>query len=133
MEKEQFGKRNKDIVVCREDRGFMETAGDELFAINFWTDRMLFCISEIPPGRRTPLDPGHKDADEAIYLVSGTLVLEFPNLGRCEKLKAGDSILIPQDEPHIMYNPGIDIAKSVVATAPNLGFDISELTGVKGK
>ena len=131
MDKEQFGKRNKNIDVSREGRGFWNTAGDELFSINFWTDRMLFCVSEIPAGRRTPLDPGHKDADEAIYLVSGTLVVEFPNLGRCEKLKAGDSILIPQDEPHIMFNPGDIVAKSVVATAPNLGFDMSELTGVK--
>ena len=133
MEKEKFGKRNKDIEVCRKDRGFFETAGDELFSINFWTDRMLFCISEIPPGRRTPVDPGHKDADEAIYLASGTLVVEFPELGRCEKLNTGDSILIPQDEPHIMFNPGEIVAKSVVATAPNLGFDISELTGTKSK
>jgi mannose-6-phosphate isomerase-like protein (cupin superfamily) len=129
MKIDQEGKRATEVMVCRNDAGRMLTAGDELFAINFWTDRMLFCVSQIPPGRRTPLDPGHKDADEAMYVVKGTLVVEFPNIKRCEKLSVGDSILVPQDEPHIMFNPGDEITVTVVATAPNLGFDMSELTG----
>jgi len=131
MDKEQFGKRNKNIEVCRSDRGFMVTAVDELFSINFWTDRMIFCVSEIPPGGRSMVDPGHKDADEVFYVVNGTLVMEFPNSGRCEKLKAGDSIIIPQDEPHVMFNPGDSIVRSVVATAPHLGYDFSEITRSK--
>ena len=133
MDKGQFGKRNKDVKVCRKDKGLMLTSGNELFSINFWTDRLITCVSEIPPGGRSGVDPGHKDVDETFYVVSGTLVMEFPNLGRCEKLNAGDSILIPQDEPHIMFNPGENVVRSVVTTAPNLGYDISELTEVKIK
>lgn len=130
MDKKQFQKRNKNVEVCRRNEGHLVTAKDELISINYWTDRMLFSISEIPPGGKSPIDPGHKNADEAIYVISGTLVIEFPNLDICEKLEEGDTILIPQDEPHIMFNPGDTVIKSVIATAPNLGYDISELTNV---
>jgi len=130
MDKIQDGpRRAKEVEVCRKNEGRVFTAKDEVFTVNFWTDRLLFCLSELPPGGKSPRDPGHKDADEAYYILKGTLVMEFPALNRCEKLYAGDSILVPQDQPHIMINPGEETTISVVATAPNLGYDISELTG----
>ena len=118
------------IEVRRADETRTVMAKDEMASIYFWTDRLVFVVSVIPPGGRSTLDPGHKDADEICYVVEGTLVLEFPELQRWERLSAGDAIQIPQDEPHTVINPTDKAAVSIWATAPHLGYELADLTGV---
>jgi mannose-6-phosphate isomerase-like protein (cupin superfamily) len=108
-------------------------AKDEMVAMHFWTDRLLFAVSQVPPGGRSTLDPGHKDADEIAYIIKGVLVIEFPRLNRWERLCEGESILIPQEEPHIVINPGSEESVSIWATAPHLGYEVSELTGTNSE
>ncbi len=120
----------KGIEVCRAHQARTIMARDELGSMYFWTDRLVFTICQLPPGGRSTLDPGHKNADEICYVISGTLALEFPNQQRWERLEAGDAILIPQSEPHTVINPGERLALSAWSTAPHLGYEIADLTGV---
>jgi len=120
----------KDIEVRRADGSRVLMAGDEMAAMYFWTERLVFTVSHIPPAGRSSLDPGHQGADEVCYVVSGTLVLEFPRRQRWERLSAGDAICIPADEPHTAINPSDTVAVSLWATAPRLGYDLADLTGV---
>jgi mannose-6-phosphate isomerase-like protein (cupin superfamily) len=120
----------REVRVRRGDDARVLMAGDEMAAVYFWTDRLVFSVSQIPPGGRSTLDPGHKGADEVCYVIKGTLVLEFPELQRWERIAEGDAIVIPENEPHTAINPGSEVAVSVWATAPHLGYEIEELTGV---
>ena len=119
-----------EVAVRRANEARVLMAGDEMAAMYFWTDRLVFSVSEIPPGRRSSRDPGHKGADEVCYVVEGSLVIEFPALQRWERLNAGDAVLIPQGQPHVAINPGDRTAVSVWATAPQLGYELEDLTGV---
>ncbi|KPK81022.1 MAG: hypothetical protein AMJ81_10965 [Phycisphaerae bacterium SM23_33] len=116
--------------VCRADAARVLMAGDEMARVYFWTDRLVFSVTEIPPGGRSSRDPGHKGADEVAYVIKGTLVIEFPKLQRWEHLGPGDAIVIPENQPHTAINPGGELAVSVWATAPQLGYEIEDLTGV---
>ena len=120
----------REPQVCRRDQARTLMAGDEMACMYFWTDRLVFSISQIPPGGRSTRDPGHDGADEIAYVVKGTLVVEFPDLQRWERLAPGDAICIPQNEPHVAINPGDEVTVSVWATAPKLGYEIEDLTGV---
>ena len=120
----------REIEVCRASQTRTLMAQDELGSMYFWTDRLVFTVCQLPPGGRSTLDPGHRGADEVCYVIQGTLVLEFPELQRWERLSAGDAILIPENEPHTVINPGDTAAVSAWATAPHLGYEIEDLTGV---
>ena len=78
------------VQVCRADEARTLMAGDEMASMYFWTDRLVFSVSQIPPGARSSRDPGHQGADEVCYVFSGALVIEFPRLQRWERLGAGD-------------------------------------------
>ena len=117
-----------EAEVRKPDDARVLVSGDETIFMHFWTDRLIFAVSKIPPGGRSTLDPGHKDADEIAYLVKGELVIEFPDLNDYMFLSEGESIVIPQDQPHKVFSPGDKLAVSVWSTAPNLGYDIKELT-----
>lgn len=119
-----------EVQVCRANDARVLMAGDEMASVYFWTDRLVFSVSQIPPGGRSSRDPGHKGADEICHVFSGALVIEFPHLQRWERLGPGDAILIPEGEPHVAINPGDEVAVSVWATAPQLGYEIADLTGV---
>lgn len=131
MDREQKGPRPaREVAVCRRDAARALMAGDEMAEMYFWTDRLVFSVSRIPPGGRSSRDPGHKGADEVCYVISGTLVIEFPSLQRWERVGAGDAIVIPEGQPHVAINPGDQTAVSVWATAPQLGYELADLTGV---
>jgi mannose-6-phosphate isomerase-like protein (cupin superfamily) len=119
----------REIQVRHAQDARVLMAGEEKAMMYFWTDRLVFSMSEIPPGAGSSRDPGHDGADEVCYVFKGTLILEFPGLDRKEKLEPGDAILIPEKEPHIVFNPGTETAVSAWATAPQLGYEIEELTG----
>jgi mannose-6-phosphate isomerase-like protein (cupin superfamily) len=130
MDHNQTGPRKtKEIAICRKNDGKILTVKDEVVALHYWTDRLLFAVSEIPPGGRSTLDPGHRGADEVAYVIKGKIVVEFPDLDRNERLNAGDSILIPEGVSHTVINFGDEEAVSVWVTAPHLGYEMSELTG----
>jgi mannose-6-phosphate isomerase-like protein (cupin superfamily) len=132
MEQNQNGpKQTKEVQVCRYNDAKILVARDEVVGMHFWTDRVLFSVSEMPPGGQSTVDPGHKGADEIAHVIKGKIVIEFPDMQRCERLSAGDSILIPENVPHIVINPGDEVAVSIWVTAPHLGYDISDLTGKK--
>ena len=62
----------KQPEVCRADDARILMAGDEAAAMYFWTDRLVFSVSEIPPGGRSSRDPGHHI--ELMALIVANLV-----------------------------------------------------------
>jgi len=112
----------EEVLVCRPVNTRIVTAQDEIAAVYFWTDRLIFTVSTLPPGGRSSRDPGHKGADEVLYITKGTMVVEFDQIDRCELLNAGDGVLIPENEPHTIINPGDTVAECIFATAPQLGY-----------
>jgi mannose-6-phosphate isomerase-like protein (cupin superfamily) len=105
--------READAQVIMEER--------ECTLVYFHTDKLLFSVSTLFPGDRSALDPGHVGAEEVVYVVDGTIVMEFPATKRFVKLQTGDALLIPDSEPHLFHNVGAEPAKLTWATAPHLG------------
>jgi mannose-6-phosphate isomerase-like protein (cupin superfamily) len=110
-----------EVKVIHEGDATVVIEGDECALIYAHTDRMLFCVSTLLPGQRSSLDPGHAGADEIGYIIQGTIVVQFPQLQRSVRLEAGDVLLIPEGEPHALYNVGSEVAKMSWSSAPQLG------------
>ena len=81
--------------------------------------RLQFSIAEMLPGARGPVDPGHEDADEVAYVISGALTIEFPDLGVALTATAGDAIIIPAGYSHVPINNGTQSTTFSWSLAPN--------------
>lgn len=66
------------------------------------------------------MTPGHKDADEVFTVCSGTIIVIFPGMDKEVELKAGDAVLVPPDEAHIVENRTKEEAVFVFTGAPKL-------------
>ncbi|KKK87820.1 hypothetical protein LCGC14_2749380, partial [marine sediment metagenome] len=56
MEQNQDGpKQTKEVQVCRYNDAKILVAKDEVVGMHFWTDRLLFAVSEMPPGGQSTL------------------------------------------------------------------------------
>jgi quercetin dioxygenase-like cupin family protein len=67
------------------------------------------------PGYKTPLHI-HPDADEAFYILDGTLTAEIA--GKRYELTAGSSVIIPRGTPHAQGNFGKGPVRILVTTLP---------------
>lgn len=103
----------KDAFVLMED--------DECSKIYFRTDKLVFTVSSLLPGQRTPMDSGHSGADEVVYCIEGNLVIHLPDEKRYVELTGGDALCIPENKKHMAINVGDTIAKSVWSLAPGMG------------
>lgn len=110
-----------ELTMVHERDATVLIEGDECSLVYVHTDKLLFAVSTLLPGQRSSLDPGHVGAHEVVYVIQGTVVLEFPQLTRNVRLEPGDALLIPEGEPHTLYNVGSEIAKTTWSTAPHLG------------
>lgn len=74
-----------------------------------------------PPPAPGPPRHRHLDADEACYVLAGTLHLESEG-EPAHKLEAGDYELIPRGTWHVLSNAGPDPARFLIILNPP-GFD----------
>jgi quercetin dioxygenase-like cupin family protein len=101
-------KENVKIIRKSETKNFME--GDEYCKLYVETDKIVFGVSTLPPGRRGDVDRGHKDAYEIFYVVKGKVLCNLPDENIYEELEEGDVILIPPPRPHALINVGENTA-----------------------
>ena len=111
---------NEPIVMYEGDAK-PHLDGDEIVRSYFRTGKLNFSVSTLDPGQKSSLDPGHAGAHEIGYIIQGTIMVEFPGLGQSVRLEAGDGVFIPESQPHTLYNVGVETAKMIWSTAPNLG------------
>ena len=62
----------EDILVRRRTESKAMIEGGELTRLYFESPKILFATSTLPPGERSPLDPGHEGAHEVGDLRAGT-------------------------------------------------------------
>ena len=104
-----------------ESGAFLIMEEDECSRIYFFTDKLIFTVSTLLPGQKTPLDTGHKDAYEIVYCIQGKAVLHLPQEDRYEKLEQGDAVCIPSGESHQVINVGESLVKLSWSLAPHMG------------
>jgi uncharacterized cupin superfamily protein len=94
----------EDAEVCREF---------------YKTERITFGMSELPPGGVGALDPGHSEADEVFFCVSGETLVYVPEDDAYYRLSAGEAMLIPPGKGHKLYNIGEQRACVTWSCAPH--------------
>ena len=112
----------KKSKVVRKNHTWIKLDGNEHIWKYFIEERIIFSISRLAANQHSTVDPGHKDADEICYVISGTVVMKFPNRNRWIELNEGDAILIGQEEPHQIMNTSSNEVIMVWCAAPGVNF-----------
>jgi uncharacterized cupin superfamily protein len=94
---------------------------DECTRIYFWTDKIIFSVSTILPGQKTPMDPGHAGANEVVYCIEGNVVVFLPDEKRYEELRKDEALCLADGTKHQVINVGTEIAKLSWSLAPHMG------------
>lgn len=113
--------RVNGVEVVRKNDAEAIMEGGEFALKYFHSQRLVFAYSSIPPGGKSPLDPGHEGAEEVVYVTKGQIVVEVGGKGEFISLGEGDAALIEESVPHTVYNPGPGQAEMTWSTAPGLG------------
>jgi len=90
----------------------------------------------VPPGARVPAPHYHRDVDEAIYAISGTVTSTLD--GKKHELKPGGSLFVPRGGVHTHENFHAEVAKTLIVMTPGLirrryFEEIAEAVNVPGK
>jgi quercetin dioxygenase-like cupin family protein len=106
--------------------------GDEAVRMYFRTPELNFSVGALPPGHKTPMDPGHSRAMEVAFVVEGEVVFELKEpANMTEWLSAGDAILIQPGVPHLVYNAGTTVARVAWALSPGSSVPVRSPRGEK--
>lgn len=112
---------NRSTRARRQDVWVKLDGGEHIWKY-FTTDRINFSVSRLAPGQSSSVDPGHDGADEICYVVSGSLVMSFPQRKEWVELNEADAVLIPENEPHQIINTSAQEVLMVWCAAPGAGF-----------
>lgn len=98
-------------------------------------DLVMFEMT-VAPEARVPAAHLHRDVDEAIYGLSGTLTSVID--GRVHEIGAGDVVFIPRGTVHVHENRHAETSRSLVVLTPgSIGRryfeEIAEVARVPGK
>lgn len=91
---------NREAVeaeIVREP-GAKQTTHRKMIDTQHGADRYVLTEFEIEPGGSTP--PHYHDWEHEIYVVKGSMTLINPSEDTSQRVKEGDAILIPRNEPH---------------------------------
>jgi len=111
----------KSTKKVKEKEATLIMEEDECSRIYFRTDKIIFSVSTLLPGQKTPMDPGHKGAHEIIYCIQGRVVVFLPDEERYEELNEGDALCLLEGTSHQVINVGDKLAKLSWSLAPHLG------------
>jgi hypothetical protein len=107
------------VVRARKTNVFVDE--DEAVQMYFKTPKMNFAIGVLPPGCKTPMDPGEPGIYIA-YVLEGEAIFEAGDESKeTEWLYEGDAILVRENLPHIVYNPAASVSRVIWALAPGHG------------
>jgi quercetin dioxygenase-like cupin family protein len=88
----------------------------------------------IPAGARVPPPHSHKNNEEIIYVLEGTL--RYSVDGEMRDLKPGERMYTPRGSVHAFSNPHDRPARALVVLTPDIGAqyfrDIAEIAGAPG-
>ncbi len=109
------------VDVRRRGQAISIVEGGEHASLYFESARLAFATALLPAGETSSRDPGHPGAHEVVYCVEGTFLLDLADGTSEVQLAAGDAALIYEGVPHLVHNPGPDLAVMVWCAAPSLG------------
>jgi quercetin dioxygenase-like cupin family protein len=115
------GHRAPLVDVRRRAQATSVVEGGEHASVYFESARLAFATAVLPAGATSSRDPGHPGAHEVVYCVEGTFLLDLADGTSEVQLAAGDAALIHEGVPHLVHNPGPDLAVMVWCAAPSLG------------
>jgi quercetin dioxygenase-like cupin family protein len=72
----------------------------------------------VPPQARVPVAHFHRDVDEVIYGLSGTMTTTLDAMKH--EVHAGDTVFIPRGYVHTHENLHSETAKALITTTPGL-------------
>jgi quercetin dioxygenase-like cupin family protein len=88
----------------------------------------------VPPGARVPPAHSHRDNEEVIYVLEGTLRYAVDDEVR--DLKPGERMYTPRGSVHAFSNPHDRPARALIVLTPDIGAqyfrDIAEIASVPG-
>ena len=70
----------------------------------------------VPPSARVPAPHYHKDVDEVVYGLAGTLTMRLD--GQIHEIRAGDSLLVPRGQVHGFENRHPEPARTLAVLTP---------------
>jgi mannose-6-phosphate isomerase-like protein (cupin superfamily) len=104
------------VVRKADARNFLEDEEHCRHYVN--TEKLVFGTSNLLPGKRGAVDPGHKIGDEIFYVARGRVLCYFPNKKLYKELNEGDIVIIPPREPHQLFNTSTEEAIVTWSLAP---------------
>jgi quercetin dioxygenase-like cupin family protein len=91
--------------------------GKELCREYVSTGKITFGTSQLSPGEEGAVDPGHAEAHEVFFVVTGRVVMSNEK-GLFIELEQGDALLVTENIPHKIYNISDEIAVLSWSCAP---------------
>lgn len=70
----------------------------------------------VPPNARVPAPHHHRDVDEMVYVLHGTMTMLLD--GQKRELAPGDSLFVPRGHIHGFENLGPDTVRSLAVLTP---------------
>lgn len=70
----------------------------------------------VPPSARVPAPHYHKDVDEVVYGLEGTLTMRLD--GQVHEIRPGDSLFVPRGRVHGFENLHAEPARSLAVLTP---------------
>lgn len=112
---------NDPFIVVRERDSNALVFDDEAVHMYFQCAKMNFAVGILPPGKKTPVDPGEPGIYIAYVLEGEAIFIATDGSGATEWLYEGDAILIREELPHIVYNPTVRLSRIAWALTPGHG------------
>jgi mannose-6-phosphate isomerase-like protein (cupin superfamily) len=104
--------------VIREADTTVFTEGEEFCRQYASTGKITFGTSQLMPGQRGAVDPGHGSSHEVFFVIRGRVLVHTTERDYFE-LSAGDAIVIPEGVPHTLINVGETSALVSWSAAPS--------------
>ena len=73
----------------------------------------------VPPGARVPPPHSHRDNEEIVYVLEGTL--RYTVAGETRDLAPGETMRTPKGSVHGFANPFGSVARALIILAPDIG------------
>ena len=106
------------VVRAREALAFVD--GDEAVKLYFNTQKILFAIQDLPPGGKTPMDPGQPGV-YVEYVAEGEAIFQAgDDSDETIWLYEGDAVLVREGLPHKVHNPTAKLSRVILALAPGM-------------
>lgn len=106
------------VVRAREARAFVD--GDEAVELYFTTQKITFAIQSLPPGGKTPMDPGQPGVYVEFVLEGEAIFEAGDDSGETIWLHEGDAVLVREGLPHKVTNPTAGMSRVILALAPGM-------------